>query len=85
MFDLVGNKVYEHVKELDELGLVKTKPRKNSVELTTTKRFIETFGIDARSRDEVKAWLEGELDEEVGQAWPVKTQDWRRQCSYAKV
>jgi len=66
MFDLVGNKVYEHVKALDELGLVKTKPRKNSVELTTTKRFIETFGIDARSRDEVKAWLEGELTRKSG-------------------
>jgi segregation and condensation protein B len=61
MFDLVGNKIYEHVKELEDLGLVKKKPRKNSVELTTTKRFIETFGIDARSRDDVKAWLEGEL------------------------
>ncbi len=42
-------------------GLVRTKPRKNSYELTTTKKFIETFGIDARSRAEVKAWLEGEL------------------------
>jgi segregation and condensation protein B len=61
MFDLVGNKIYEHVKELEDLGLVKKKPKKNSVELTTTKRFIETFGIDARSRDEVKAWMEGEL------------------------
>ena len=61
LFDLIGNKVYEHVKSLEDLGLVRTKPRKNSYELTTTKKFIETFGIDARSRAEVKAWLEGEL------------------------
>lgn len=61
LFDLIGNKVYEHVKALEDLGLVRTKPRKNSFELTTTKKFIETFGIDARSRTEVKAWLEGEL------------------------
>ena len=61
LFDLVGNKVYEHVKSLEDLGLVRTRPRKNSFELTTTKKFIETFGIDARSRAEVKAWLEGEL------------------------
>lgn len=61
LFDLLGAKVYEHVKELERLGLVRTKPKKNSFELTTTKKFIETFGIDARSRAEVKAWLEGEL------------------------
>ncbi len=61
LFDLVGNKVYEHVKSLEDMGLVRTRPKKNSFELTTTKKFIETFGIDARSRAEVKAWLEGEL------------------------
>lgn len=61
MFDLVGNKIYEHAKELVELGLVKAKPKRKSIELTTTKKFIETFGIDARSRVEVKAWLEEEL------------------------
>lgn len=58
MFDLVGAKIYDHVKQLTELGLVKAKPKRKSVELTTTKRFIETFGIDARSRQDVKAWLE---------------------------
>lgn len=61
MFDLVGNKVYDHVKELVDLGLVKTKPKRKSIELTTTKQFIETFGLDARSRDEVKACLEERL------------------------
>ncbi len=61
LFDLVGNKVYEHVKVLEGMRLIRTRPRKNSFELTTTKKFIETFGIDARSRSEVKAWLEGEL------------------------
>lgn len=59
--DLIGGKVYEHVRVLEEMKLVRKKPRKNSVELTTTKKFIETFGIDARSRSEVKAWLEDEL------------------------
>lgn len=58
MFDLVGAKIYDHVKQLVDLGLVKARPKRKSVELTTTKRFIETFGIDARSRRDVKAWLE---------------------------
>ncbi len=64
--DLVGPKIYEHVRKLEELGLVRTKPRKNSVEITTTKKFIETFGIDARSRQEVKAWFEEELSKKNG-------------------
>jgi len=66
MFDLVGNKIYEQVKQLEDLGLVKTKPKRKSVELTTTKRFIETFGIDARSRQDVKAWLEEQLSQMIG-------------------
>jgi segregation and condensation protein B len=67
MFDLVGNRIYDDVKELIDLGLVKAKPKRKSVELTTTKRFIETFGIDARSRQEVKAWLEVELTKMTGE------------------
>ncbi len=66
MFDLVGNKIYDHVKVLEDLGLVKAKPKKNSIELTTTKKFIETFGIDARSRQDVKVWLEGQLEKMSG-------------------
>ncbi|HEX9908400.1 MAG TPA: SMC-Scp complex subunit ScpB [Thermoplasmata archaeon] len=61
MYDLVGNKIYDHVKTLHELGLVKAKSKKKSIELTTTKKFIETFGIDARSRQDVKSWMEEEL------------------------
>lgn len=66
MYDLVGNKIYEHVKILSDLGMVRAKPKKKSIELTTTKKFIETFGIDARSRQEVKRWLEEELSRMSG-------------------
>lgn len=61
MYDLIGNRIYEDVKVLVDLGLVKARPKKKSVELTTTKKFIETFGIDARSREDVKAWFEEQL------------------------
>lgn len=66
MFDLVGNKIYDHVKVLEDLGLVKAKPKRKSIELTTTKKFIETFGIDARSRQDVKKWFEGQLEKQSG-------------------
>jgi len=68
MYDLVGNRVYDDVKQLIDLGLLKAKPKRKSVELTTTKKFIETFGIDARSRTEVKAWLEEELAKQSGKS-----------------
>jgi len=66
LFELVGSKIYQHVKQLEEIGLVKTRPKSNSFVITTTKKFIETFGIDARSRDEVKAWFEQELSKRSG-------------------
>ncbi len=66
LHDLLGSKIYGHVRTLEELGLIRCRPKKNSVQLTTTKKFIETFGIDARSRAEVKAWIEGELSKKNG-------------------
>ncbi len=70
LFELIGSKVYQHVKTLADMGLVRTKPKKNSVQITTTKKFIEVFGIDARSRDEVKAWFESELSKRSGKRPP---------------
>jgi len=58
---LVGPTVYDGVKELVDHGLVRAKPRSRSVELTTTTKFIEYFGIEARSRNEVKAWFKQKL------------------------
>ena len=70
LHDLLGSKIYGHVRTLEELGLIRCKSKKNSVQLTTTKKFIETFGIDARSRAEVKAWIEGELSKKNGAVLP---------------
>jgi len=58
---LAGSGVYEHVKDLEARGLVRLRPKKKSFELSTTRRFLEAFGIDARSRLEVKAWFEAQL------------------------
>lgn len=66
MYDLIGSRIYADVKQLVELGLVRARPKRKSVELTTTKKFIETFGIDAKSSREVKAWLEEALQKKKG-------------------
>lgn len=58
---LAGPAVYDGVKVLVDQGLVRAKPKGRSLELTTTQKFIEYFGIDARSRAEVKHWFEKKL------------------------
>lgn len=58
---LAGSQVYEGVKELEDKGLIRCKPKSRSFELTTTSKFIEYFGIDARSRSDVKRWFEMKL------------------------
>jgi len=64
--DLGGSKTYEGVKELVDHGLVRARPKGRSYELTTTKKFIEYFGIDAKSRVDVKSWFEGRLRGQSG-------------------
>ena len=58
---LAGPTIYDGVKELVDHGLVRAKPKSRSVELTTTTKFIEYFGIEARSRGEVKSWFKQKL------------------------
>jgi segregation and condensation protein B len=55
--DMIGSKVYDHVKELVELKLIRAKDSGRTKLLTTTKLFPEYFGIDTTNRDEIKQWL----------------------------
>jgi len=55
--DMVGSKVYDHVAELKELGLVKSKAHERTRLLSTTERFAEYFGIDTLEPAEIRRWL----------------------------
>jgi segregation and condensation protein B len=55
--DMIGSKVYDHVKELVELKLIRAKDEGRTKLLTTTKLFPEYFGIDTTNREEIKKWL----------------------------
>jgi segregation and condensation protein B len=57
LVEMIGPKGYEHVKALHSLGLIKTKPYGQTKILTTTKKFLEYFGIDAKKPHEIKKWL----------------------------
>lgn len=54
LVDMVGDKVYEHVKALANLNLVSTKPEGRTLSLTTSRHFPEFFGLKVTAREEIK-------------------------------
>ncbi|MFQ5909920.1 MAG: SMC-Scp complex subunit ScpB [Thermoplasmata archaeon] len=51
---LVGNRVYDHVKILRELGLIITRRKGTTYELVTSGAFSEYFGLPSSNREIVK-------------------------------
>lgn len=54
LVEMYGSKVYDHVKELYSLGLVRARREGSTKILTTTHRFSEVFGIGSVSKKKVK-------------------------------
>ena len=57
----LGDKVYEHVGELVELGMIQRNRKGRSFELNVTPAFMEYFGINADNQNELKSYLEQAL------------------------
>lgn len=55
--DMIGSKVYEHVQALTGLNLINKKPSGRSFELTTTRYFVEFFGLKSSDRDGIRRLL----------------------------
>ena len=55
--DMIGAKVYDHIPELKDRGLVKTRRDGQTKILSTTPRFPEYFGLDAASPDQIRATM----------------------------
>lgn len=55
--EMFGSKVYDHVKVLNDLGLIKKRQKGRTIVLTTTKQFSEYFGIDTTNHEKIKQWL----------------------------
>ncbi|MGA8542551.1 MAG: SMC-Scp complex subunit ScpB [Thermoplasmata archaeon] len=58
---MVGDSAYEEVQHLRGLGLVHTEPKASTLELTTTRRFAEYFGIASTRPEEIRRFLEQKL------------------------
>jgi segregation and condensation protein B len=54
LFDMIGEKVYEHTKALEDLRLITRRPSGRSFELTTTRYFAEFFGLKTTNREGIR-------------------------------
>jgi len=57
MKDMVGGKIYDHVKELGELGFLRVRDHGRTKMLEATTYFYEYFGFDTTDRDKIKEYL----------------------------
>jgi segregation and condensation protein B len=58
---MIGDSAYEEVQHLRGLGLVHTDAKGSTLELSTTKRFAEYFGIASTRPEEIRRFLEQKL------------------------
>ncbi|MGB6501521.1 MAG: SMC-Scp complex subunit ScpB [Thermoplasmata archaeon] len=58
---MIGDVAYEEVQHLRGIGLVRTEAKGSTLELTTTRRFAEYFGIASTRPEEIKRFLEQKL------------------------
>jgi len=58
---MIGDVAYEEVQHLRGLGLVHTEAKASTLELTTTRRFAEYFGIASTRPEEIRKFLEQRL------------------------
>ena len=57
LVELLGQRAYDHIRELAQAGLVGRRRDGNTSRLTTTRRFSEMFGCPHTDRKKVKAWF----------------------------
>ena len=57
LVELLGQRAYDHIRELAQAGLIGRRRDGNTRRLTTTRRFSEMFGCPHPDRKKVKAWF----------------------------
>jgi segregation and condensation protein B len=58
---MVGEYAYQEVAELLSFGLIRAEPKGSTLELTTTSRFAEYFGIGSSRPEQIRAFLAKKL------------------------
>ena len=57
LVELLGQRAYDHIRELAQAGLIGRRRDGNTRRLTTTRRFSEMFECPHTDRKKVKAWF----------------------------
>lgn len=57
-----GTGAYQHIKELEEDGLVERRPKERTYLLKTTSKFAEFYGLKSKSTKEIKKFMEEHLE-----------------------
>lgn len=55
---MLGTGVYDHVRILRSMGLIRAQKVGHTFRLTTTRRFCEYFGIESTKREDIRRWIE---------------------------
>lgn len=58
LFKTRGARTYDDVHALTEMGFVSGKKSGQTLELTTTKKFAEYFGIGSTRKEDIRKWIE---------------------------
>jgi segregation and condensation protein B len=58
---MVGEFAYQEVAELQSFGLIRAEPKGSTLELTTTARFAEYFGIGSSRPEQIREFLAKKL------------------------
>jgi len=59
--NMVGSKIYDHARELEELGFVKSKKQGRTKILEVTTYFYEYFGFNTTDRDKIREQLKNKI------------------------
>jgi|TARA_B100000959_G_scaffold258348_1_gene293147 segregation and condensation protein B len=62
LVDMLGQKAYDHVRDLAEMGLIDRRREGLTRRLTTTRRFAEYFGCPEVEYRKVRAWFRKEAE-----------------------
>ena len=57
LVELLGQRAYDHIRELAQAGLIGRRRDGNTRRLTTTRRFSEMFGCPHTDRKKLRAWF----------------------------
>ncbi|MEA2055030.1 MAG: SMC-Scp complex subunit ScpB [Candidatus Thermoplasmatota archaeon] len=59
--NMVGSKIYEHARELEEFGFIKSRKHGRTKILETTTYFYEYFGFDTTDRGKIREYLKNKI------------------------